>query len=183
MRSGVLIICAVIAGLALAGYAYCFPVPLLTQAFPDLYAGRDGASKIPPAEAEATPLRSSAPCERCAGKGRYYCIEPKCDHGSIPCPGKCLKLSEGYWEKMDIPGQPTGKRWKKLYFSGGWAVASEDLKGHIVVLRDGAAVDEGICPDCKGATTISCPACRGSGYALCSSCDGTGKAPFVSPVP
>jgi hypothetical protein len=47
---------------------------------------------------------ASKGCKTCKGALTVACKEPRCKEGKIPCPGPCLKLTEGVWEKRPEGG-------------------------------------------------------------------------------
>ncbi|MBC8094744.1 MAG: hypothetical protein H7Y43_02920, partial [Akkermansiaceae bacterium] len=55
-------------------------------------------------------------CFKCDGLGKAACPEPKCKKGQVICPGKCMKLSVGVWERMEVPGHAPTELWQKFRY-------------------------------------------------------------------
>src|SRR5262249_35672199 len=65
-------------------------------------------------------MRIMAPCAACQGTGSTPCKAKGCENGKAPCPGGCLRLSEGKWEKGE-----ENLLWRKFSYPGGWMSWSE----------------------------------------------------------
>jgi hypothetical protein len=117
---------------------------------------------------------SSKDCPTCHGAGELKCSAPKCTNGKIPCPGKCVKLTEGTWVKRD-----DGKRWRTIAMPGHVTLdVPENRIGEIwEQLADGTPVGRGKCPICSGATELDCLKCDGLGMAICPTCVAKENAP------
>lgn len=185
MKTSTLLGCAIALGMLLAGYFYFVPTPWLEKWFPSLDEKRSAVSQAvsiatPVPTPFLVPLPTAKPssfrCAECAGKGYKACAAPTCRHGRVPCPDKCLKLSEGHWERMTVAGHPPNELWQKFYFAGGWTAVSETQCGHIIEVENKEIVDFGACPTCKGTTEVACPVCQGTGEIECMACKGTGQA-------
>jgi hypothetical protein len=113
-------------------------------------------------------------CKTCGGELLVECKAPKCDHGTIPCPRTCLKLTEGQWYK-----KPDGHRWRKFPSRNGYYEWSEGHVGELIVTdpKTGEVRSEGRCPTCGGKTTIDCPTCHGLAKVPCATCAARKDAP------
>jgi hypothetical protein len=108
---------------------------------------------------------SSKDCKTCKGAQQIACNHPKCDHGKIPCPGPCLKLSEGSWTMHD------GKRIRTFRNpGGGTAWVSEGHVGQIVKFDKRGDMTLEDCPICHKTGKIDCPTCHGTGFMPCPTC-------------
>lgn len=103
---------------------------------------------------------------------------PDCRDGFVECPGKCLKLTQGTWVHMDVPGHPATDIWQKFQLpGGGWRAYNQNHVGHVIELRGDDWVDTGPCPICNGTGKVECPKCKGTGEITCSLCEGKGVVP------
>ena len=119
---------------------------------------------------------TAADCPTCHGELLVACTAPKCDHGKVPCPAPCLKLSEGKWTL-----KPDGKRWRRFPSRrGGFAEVSDGHLGQIVEIKNGEPQPPVHCPTCQGEQKIDCPTCHGTQKAPCPDCT---KAATQSPCP
>jgi hypothetical protein len=115
---------------------------------------------------------SAKDCPTCKGELLVDCKSPKCKDGIIPCPDKCLKLTEGNWVT-----KPDGLKWRIFRNSKGSKEWSEKNVGELVVLENGEWTNKGKCPTCGGKTELACPACHGVGKVPCSTCLARTDAP------
>jgi hypothetical protein len=112
-------------------------------------------------------------CPTCHGEMEVVCKAPHCKEGKIPCPGHCIKRSEGKWVQKD------GKTVR--YFHSGkityWV--SEAHVGEVIELnrKTGQLERKGKCPICGGTTVIDCPVCHGMGKVPCPTCQAATEAP------
>lgn len=113
---------------------------------------------------------SSKDCKTCKGAGVVACTDPKCDNGKIPCPGPCLKLTEGTWTKPDA----TGKRWRTL--SGGWRFSSGHIGQVIKFGKRGEQPEVTDCTICGRTGSITCPTCGGDDKVACPTCKANKSA-------
>ncbi|MEO7934351.1 MAG: hypothetical protein ABIT76_14450 [Chthoniobacterales bacterium] len=128
------------------------------------------ASVTPPVDpVTGTPL---APCTRCQGSGTIRCTAPHCAEGWVDCPGKCLKLSVGRWEHMDVPGHDPKELWQKFTYPGGHAAWTTAHVGQVIEMRDHKAVNIGACPVCGGKAKVPCKICQSTGHIVCPVCHG-----------
>ncbi len=111
-------------------------------------------------------------CKACQGTGSAACTAKGCENGSLTCPGPCLKLSEGKWEKGD-----ENLRWRKITYKGGWKSWSERHLGEVIEMQDGQPVNIGKCKVCNGTTKAACKPCEGSGKTMCAACKGAKEVP------
>jgi hypothetical protein len=126
----------------------------------------DGSVFCPTCHGTARDPAASTDCATCKGAAKAACKTPRCADGKIPCPDKCLKITDPGWTK-----RPDGTRWKKIRMkNGATAEVSEGHVGEIVELRDGVPTLAGKCPTCGGATTLIDPKCRGTGSEPCPAC-------------
>jgi len=93
----------------------------------------------------------------------------------VDCPGPCLKLSRGVWQRMDVAGHDPKELWQKFNKDrGGYVAWSQGHVGQVVEMQNGEPVNIGACKVCNGTTHVPCSYCRGTGNVLCSTCRGTG---------
>lgn len=120
----------------------------------------------------------SKTCFGCQGTGQTRCAVPGCRHGSLDCPGPCLKLTKGIWEKRNVPGHTDpSERWQKVTFgkkSGYW---SSGHLGEVPTLSADGQFFSPKCTVCGGAATVTCSKCRGKGTGACALCDGKRTVP------
>jgi hypothetical protein len=110
---------------------------------------------------------ASKDCPTCKGEVVVDCPEKHCDAGKIPCPGPCLKLSEGTWTKPDAEG----KRWRTIPISGGTFRVSTGHLGEIVKSgKRGEAPTLTPCEICGRTGSITCPTCGGDHKVTCPTC-------------
>jgi hypothetical protein len=99
------------------------------------------------------------------------CKAPRCDHGQVPCPNRCLKLTDPGWiTKSD------GKKWRRFPIKGGYFEASEAHVGELVLIKDNNGSTEP-CPTCGKTTKVDCPTCHGTGKVPCAECSKNTAAP------
>ena len=105
-------------------------------------------------------------CPTCEGELLVDCKTPRCAEGRIPCPNRCLKLTEGRWVTRD-----DGKRWRSFPTRNGVYSFSESHVGNLIqTQKDGSVQDVGQCPTCGGVTKIDCTSCQGLGQTPCGAC-------------
>ncbi len=124
---------------------------------------------------------TKVPCKKCNGAGKIPCTEKNCKDGQVPCPGSCLKLSEGEWVKgkpLEVKGKKVIKRagdnqlWIMFWWKDGCCAWSEGHVGEIIKTGDGRPKNLGKCPVCKGKGTVPCKICQGKGELECPVCKG-----------
>lgn len=119
--------------------------------------------------------RELQPCRRCLATGQITCTEPRCKDGQVPCPGRCLKLSDRGWRRME--GQDPNKLFMVYLVNGGAQGVSEAHVGEVFEVRYGKLYALGVCSVCHKQTTIPCKTCGGSGKLVCPSCQGSKVVP------
>jgi hypothetical protein len=115
-------------------------------------------------------------CPRCGGTGQVKCKEPFCKDGKVDCPGPCLKLSKGIWEKRQIDGQASDELWQSIP-PGSKQFLSQAHCGEIPVVRGGQLTTDGVCKICKGTTKVPCSVCHGTALVICPLCKGQKEIP------
>ncbi len=115
---------------------------------------------------------SSRGCTKCKGEGEIKCAQPRCKEGKVPCPGKCLKLTEGTWVKRD-----DGKRWRTIKLKGRTVNISEGHIGEVWEVGNDEVVNRGKCPTCAGTAEVICPKCEGTSASPCPTCLAAKDAP------
>ena len=112
-------------------------------------------------------------CKKCTGT----CTFKLCDKGQVPCPGKCLKLSEGKWVK--------GKEdhlWRRFDYKGGYMEWSDRHLGEVIEFNAaGVPENKGPCPLCNGTQKAACKVCEGKGVTQCTLCKGAKEIPAPGP--
>jgi hypothetical protein len=141
-------ICAVVVGVSLARMAW-------------------SSEPVATGQASQTPTET---CSRCDGNGFVKCSA--CENGEVDCPGKCLKLSKGKWEHMDVPGHDPNELWQKFRGSRGTGAWTTAHVGEVIEVRNGMPENIGKCPICGGRTKVSCKVCQGTGRITCPVCRG-----------
>jgi hypothetical protein len=117
-------------------------------------------------------------CFMCEAKGIVTCHGVGCVQGKTECPGACMRLSKGKWERMTVAGHSPDELWQKFYTSGGGYQAwSQGHVGEVVVMQGGKPVNIGRCPKCGGATKVACSVCGGKGQVACEFCEGKKVVP------
>jgi hypothetical protein len=112
-------------------------------------------------------------CFACKGTGQVKCTAPGCVDGVVDCPGPCLKLDQGVWIHMNVPGHPPTDLWRKFSLpGGGYAAYSQNHVGHVIAMEGGQAVDTGACKICGGTGKMPCSVCQGTGQVACPICGG-----------
>ena len=114
--------------------------------------------------------RDLVPCKRCLATGQITCQGPRCKDGLVPCPGRCLKLSDSGWQRME--GQDPKKLFMIYRLNRGTQGVSQAHVGEVFEVRLGEFYALGPCPICKGQTTITCKVCGGTGKVVCNECKG-----------
>ena len=130
--------------------------------------------KLPTVDASGAPL---VKCLRCEGTGAVVCKASRCKNGQVDCPGKCMKLSVGRWEHMDVPGHDPKELWQKYTGSKGWHAWTSDHVGEVIEIRNGTPENIGQCPTCGGKATVACKGCKGTGTMICPVCRGNKVCP------
>lgn len=114
------------------------------------------------------------PCATCEHTGRLSCGAEGCVHGSVPCPGHCLKADDPNWEVMAVDGHPPDERWMRFYnVDGSYSAWSHAHVGDVVEMVDGRYVLQGRCPLCAGTTRVACSTCNAA--RMCPTCRGRGR--------
>ena len=141
-----------------------------------------------PAVTNAAPAEASGPgpgekiCFACKGEGIVACRAPGCVEGKVDCPGPCLKLSQGVWIHMNVPGHDPSELWQKFPDRdgrGGYYAFSQNHLGEVVEYEGVRAVSRGPCKICGGTTKVTCSACKGSGRQTCPICGGKKFIPIA----
>ena len=112
-------------------------------------------------------------CLKCRGTGSTVCKASRCKNGQIECPGKCMKLSVGRWEHMDVAGPDPKELWQRHTGSKGWHAWTSNHVGEVIEIRNGMPENVGKCPTCGGKATVLCKDCNGAGIVVCPACRGT----------
>jgi hypothetical protein len=123
----------------------------------------------------------SKECQRCEGNGFLKCSQ--CKHGQVDCPEKCLKLSSGKWEHMNVPGHDPNELWQKFTGSRGTGAWTTAHVGEVIEIRKGIPENIGKCPMCEGKTRVPCNICQGAGTITCPVCRGNKVVPVRVLVP
>ena len=140
--------------------------------------------------ADALPTRDAqgrelVPCSRCLATGLITCSGPRCKEGQVPCPGKCLKLSDPGWER--VPGEDPNKLFMMYRVDGGKTGRSQAHVGEVFEVRLGKFYELGVCKICDRRTVIPCKVCNGAGKVTCTVCAGQKvvlkAAPPAAPKP
>lgn len=170
----ILIIC----GGAVYGYQFFLHNPSLAPSF--LFSGGKNESSTPPAATPAEIPLPSPPaghhyvkCSRCQGEGRMKCPARGCVDGMVDCPGPCLKLSVGIWER-NIRGLPPGILGRKFPYAdgNGYYAWSEHHLGQVIEMVNGEPKNMGACKICGGKGKVTCGTCNGAGTVVCNVCGG-----------
>jgi len=132
------------------------------------------ATNTAPTPQVAGPGPGEKACFACNGTGMVKCTEPGCVDGWVPCPGPCLKLSQGIWSYTDINGNHSDILWQTLYVPDGRPVlgVSEHHLGEVFVYENGQYQDIGKCKICGGTGKVKCDVCKGTGRVVCPVCNG-----------
>jgi hypothetical protein len=121
---------------------------------------------------------ATKPCFNCGGSGEAKCPQPGCTKGRVDCPGPCLKLHKGVWEKRNVPGHDPNELWQKVRLnSRQTSYVSSGHVGQCFVAGSDGNFTPVVCKTCNGATTLECSKCKGKGTAPCSICDGKKVVP------
>ena len=153
--------CGVVLGASLAGMAWSSE-PVATR------------------QASQTPTEK---CSRCEGNGFLECSLSQCKDGQVDCPGKCLKLSSGRWEHMNVPGHDPNELWQKFSGSRGTGAWTTAHVGEVIEIRKGIPENIGKCPACEGKASVSCKVCQGTATIMCPVCHGNKVVPIRVIVP
>jgi len=114
------------------------------------------------------------PCAACEHTGRVSCGADGCAHGSVPCPGRCIKADDPGWEHMAVDGHPPDELWLRFYnVDGTFNAWSHAHIGDAVEMVDGRYVLRGRCPVCAGTTRVACSTCNAA--RMCPTCRGRGR--------
>lgn len=111
------------------------------------------------------------PCPKCNGTGKITCAA--CKNGWAECPGPCLKLSQGNWKHLNIPGQDPSFLWQAFPADDGKLyIWNQTHVGEVIQTQNGVPVDIGKCPICGGLGRVKCSVCNGTGEVVCNLCKG-----------
>ena len=115
-------------------------------------------------------------CFQCDAKGQVTCVAPGCRNGYLPCPGRCLKRSQGTW----IPDKVHGGMQAAIKVPGGgtWFIY-EGHAGEVWEYQGGKMVSLGPCPTCEGRQVVRCKVCAGTGKDPCELCETKGVIPVA----
>lgn len=114
------------------------------------------------------------PCAACEHTGRVSCGAEGCVHGSVPCPGHCIKADDPGWAPMAVDGHPADELWLRFdNADGSYAAWTRAHVGEVVERVDGRYVNQGRCPICNGTTRVACSACNAA--RPCPTCRGRGQ--------
>ena len=113
-------------------------------------------------------------CFQCNAQGQVACVAPGCRNGYLPCPGRCLKRSQGTW----VPDKAHGGMAAAIKVPGGgtWFI-NEGHAGEIWVYQGGKMVSQGPCPTCDGHQVVRCKVCDSRGKTPCELCETKGVVP------
>jgi hypothetical protein len=114
--------------------------------------------------------RELTPCRRCLATGKITCSGSRCEGGQVPCPGRCLKLTDRGWRRVD--GQPPDKLFMVYPVNGGTRGVSQAHVGEIFEVRFGKLLALGVCKICNKQTVVPCKVCSGGGKLVCPACQG-----------
>src|ERR1051326_1362470 len=121
--------------------------------------------------APSTPVDASAeptkPCFKCNGTGQIKC--PLCKDGQVDCPGSCLKLSKGDWQRQNVEGHDPNLLWRRFKWGNGYQYTawSQSHVGEVIEMQNGVPVDIGKCKICGGTGRVACKNCGGNGTVVC----------------
>ena len=111
------------------------------------------------------------PCFQCNGTGKIPCRV--CKNGWAECPGPCLKLSQGVWNHLNLPGQDPNFVWQAFPSDDGKLyIWNQTHVGEVIQTQNGIPVDIGKCPICGGLGRVKCSVCNGTGEVVCNVCKG-----------
>jgi hypothetical protein len=139
-----------------------------------------GVTNAATTSAEAEPGPGEKVCFACKGEGTVACRVPGCVNGQVDCPGPCLKLSRGVWERMDVAGHDPSDIWQKFPNQGGkggYQAWNQNHVGDVVEYQNGVATITGKCKVCGGTGKVTCSACKGTGKQTCPICNGKNFIP------
>jgi hypothetical protein len=127
--------------------------------------------------AESGPGKDTQPCFGCNARGSTVCFGG-CKSGELECPGPCLKLTRGKWEKLQVAGHDPNELWQKFPDGKGWTAWTSGHVGEVIVVQNGKAVNTGKCQRCGGAAKVKCTVCGGKGERICDFCEGKKVVPL-----
>lgn len=153
--------------LLVAGAAVYFAYPYVKSGRNPLAEYLEDAGGLPTRDAEG---RELTPCQRCLATGLVTCQGLRCKEGQIPCPGRCLKLSDSGWQRIE--GQDPNILFMIYRINGGTQAVSQAHIGEIFEVRFGKFYPMGACKICEKRTTVPCKVCGGSGKVVCRECQG-----------
>lgn len=111
-------------------------------------------------------------CDTCSGSGARACGAEKCERGTVPCSGTCLKKDSPGWEIRNIPGHPPGLLWLSFQNEdGSQGAVSQNHLGQTLELVRGRWTLGGACKICSGTGRMTCPACQAR--LPCPKCGGS----------
>jgi hypothetical protein len=168
--------------LLVVGVVGYFGYPYLTKGDNPIASFLAVPESLPTRDAEG---REVVPCQRCLATGAVTCQASRCKDGQIPCPGRCLKLSDSGWQRME--GQDPNKLFMIYRFNGGSQGVSQAHIGEVFEVRLGKFYNLGVCHTCNKRTTVVCTVCDGTGKVVCPACKGNKvvlkTSGVASPVP
>lgn len=152
----------------------------LACSMPAGFAGNT-PTNTPPSTTNAATLSTTAikTCFLCKGTGSAKCSDPGCKQGRAECPGPCLKLSKGVWEKRNVAGHTDpNELWQKVRYNARQTtyISSGHVGQYLVPGPDGNNTPVA-CKVCNGAAAIECAKCKGIGTAKCEMCEGKKTIP------
>jgi hypothetical protein len=154
-----------LAVLALAGYAGYLHFVTGENPLQKLQSHLE--SDLPTHDAQG---RELAPCQRCLASGRITCLAPRCKEGQVPCPGRCLKLTDPGWQRVE--GQDPKKLFKIYRVNGRTWVVGQNQAGEVFEVTMGEFRKLGACKICHKSTKVPCKSCQGTGQVTCVVCGG-----------
>lgn len=146
--------------------------------------GCDKLNAIKAAARDAIPA-NGIKCPTCLGDGKLKCSDRTCVNGQKDCPGPCLKLSQGVWEHLNVPGHGPNELWQRFNFADGrWTAWNQTHVGQVIEMQNGKPVNMGRCRVCGGKAKVTCDLCKGAGEVVCPTCKGAKYLPADwKPVP
>lgn len=134
-------------------------------------AASDGALE-PQTFAKTGPGADEQNCFECNAKGTVNCKAQGCVKGMAECPGPCVRLTKGKWERMTVAGHDPSELWQKIRVANGWQAYSQGHVGEVITVVNGAMVNQGRCQVCGGTTRVDCRTCKKTGTQPCEICEG-----------
>ncbi len=113
-------------------------------------------------------------CAACEHTGRLSCGAEGCVHGSVSCPGHCIKADDPGWARMAVDGHPPDEEWLRFdNVDGSYAAWTRQHVGEAIEMVNGHYVNQGRCPLCAGTTRVACSTCNAA--RMCPTCRGRGQ--------